>query len=187
MLRCQEQQRRAVTTKASISAFTTGQLASPSLANAPSEDFADHSSDVVTSSLNYLQRAESLISGPACDAPLWFLGIASIRIALRGFLDLALVSNRPFPHLCFLVFTPTACERVIQAKAAENWPASFPLQESSLTATAPSHMLSACSQLFAPIMPGSAATGSARTSGEPGPRTGKVHPTYRDRTNPAFP
>ena len=119
MLRCQEQQRRAVPTKASISAFATGQLASPSLANAPSEDFADHSSDVVTSSLNYLQRVESLISGPACDAPLWFLDMASIRIALRGFLDFVLASSRPFPHFCFLAFTVSGC-RFISGKTSLN-------------------------------------------------------------------
>jgi hypothetical protein len=75
--------------------------------NAPSEDFADHSLYVITSLLNYPQGVESLISGPACDAPLWLLGVVSVRIALRGFLDLALVSNRRFPQRWFLFFTPT--------------------------------------------------------------------------------
>ena len=82
--------------------------------NAPSEDFADHSLYVITSLLNYPQGVESLISGPACDAPLWLLGVVGVRIALRGFLDLALVSNWRFPHRRFLVFTPSDCGRVIR-------------------------------------------------------------------------
>jgi hypothetical protein len=77
---------------------------------AGSEEFADRSFDMVTSLLNYVQRVKSLIFGPDYYALLWFVGIVSIRIALGGFLDLALVSSRRFPHRCFLPFTRSDCD-----------------------------------------------------------------------------
>ena len=145
-----------------------------------SENSADHSSDLLTSLPNYPQRVESLISGPACDAPLWFLGIVSISIALGGFLDLALVSNRRFPHRCFLVFTPSDCDflYVPRSRSAENRPACFPARGIVLNGDPPSHMLSAWNQLFAPIMPGSAATGSAKDKrgAKAKDRKGSSHP-----------
>ena len=74
------------------------------------EDFADHSSDVVTSPLNYLQRVESFISGPASNAPLWFLGIASIRIAFVVFLTCLLSPTGAFLTAAFLSSLPATAD-----------------------------------------------------------------------------
>jgi len=75
-----------------------------------SENSEDRSFDVITSLPNYPQRIECRSFGPACHAPLWLLGIVSVRIAFGRFLDLARASSRAFPHGCFLVFTPGDCD-----------------------------------------------------------------------------